>query len=74
MALEDGWDLAEQLCKHESLEAALTAYDALSMPRAKTTLRMSHFVIEVAHSQGWRLMLYTLLFRILNRLLPYYFR
>jgi 2-polyprenyl-6-methoxyphenol hydroxylase-like FAD-dependent oxidoreductase len=74
MALEDGWDLAEQLCKHESLEAALAAYDALSMPRARKSLRMSHFMIRVAHSQGWWLVLYTVLFRILDRFLDFFAR
>ena len=37
MALMDGWDLAEQLCKAETLVAAVETYDELSMPQSKIT-------------------------------------
>jgi 2-polyprenyl-6-methoxyphenol hydroxylase-like FAD-dependent oxidoreductase len=55
MALMDGWELAEQLCKSHSLMAALMAYDASSMPRSKSAIQMSRRTISMAHAQGWRL-------------------
>jgi 2-polyprenyl-6-methoxyphenol hydroxylase-like FAD-dependent oxidoreductase len=35
MALMDGWELANELCKSNSLLAAVTAYDLFSLPRFK---------------------------------------
>lgn len=69
MALMDGWDLAEQLCKSGSLVAALSAYDSSSMPRSRSAIRMSHWSIDMAHAQGWRLVLYVLFLRIMKFLL-----
>jgi 2-polyprenyl-6-methoxyphenol hydroxylase-like FAD-dependent oxidoreductase len=66
MALMDGWELAEQLCKPGSLHAALTAYDSSSMPRSKSAIRMSHRTITMAHAQGWRLAFYMVLLRIMK--------
>ncbi|OCL05375.1 FAD/NAD(P)-binding domain-containing protein, partial [Glonium stellatum] len=66
LAMMDGWDLAEQLCKSSSLHAALTSYDKLSVPRAKSTVKTSHVTIAVAHSQGWKLFFYVLLLRLLR--------
>ena len=67
LALMDGWDLAEQLSKSESLSKALSEYDALSMPRSKAVVRFSHWSISLAHAQGWKLMLYIFACRIINR-------
>ena len=53
LALMDGLDLAEQLCKASSFEEAVKAYDKLAIPRSKQVIRMSHFTISVAHSTGW---------------------
>lgn len=69
MALMDGWDLAEQLCTHKSLSAALSAYDALSMPRAKSSLRFSHWTIGLAHCGGWMLFFFTWLLKLMDRFL-----
>jgi 2-polyprenyl-6-methoxyphenol hydroxylase-like FAD-dependent oxidoreductase len=66
MALMDGVELAEKICEAESLEAALTAYDALSMPRSRSAVRFSHFSIDLAHARGWKLRFYILLMRILQ--------
>ena len=63
MALMDGVELAEQMCKSDSLQAALVAYDASSMPRCKSAVRISHWVISVAHAQGWKLTMYSFLLR-----------
>jgi 2-polyprenyl-6-methoxyphenol hydroxylase-like FAD-dependent oxidoreductase len=67
MALMDGWDLAEQLSKHDSLSSALADYDALSMPRSKAVVRSSHWAIGLAHAQGWKLILYIFVCRLINR-------
>lgn len=64
LALMDAWELAEQLCKCESLSSALTAYDVLAMPRAKTVVKFSHWAIGLAHSGGWKLKVYIWLARI----------
>jgi 2-polyprenyl-6-methoxyphenol hydroxylase-like FAD-dependent oxidoreductase len=53
LALSDGWDMAEQLAKHEKLEDALKAYDQSSIPRAKGVLRFSHFIMKFGHGNGW---------------------
>lgn len=66
MALMDGWELAEHICKSSSLSAALAAYDASSMPRSKSAVRMSHWTIALAHAQGWKLILYTFLLRLIK--------
>jgi 2-polyprenyl-6-methoxyphenol hydroxylase-like FAD-dependent oxidoreductase len=59
MALVDGWELAEQLCRCDSLQAAVAAYDSLSVPRSKRVLRFSHWTIWILHSKGWRYVLWT---------------
>ena len=61
MALMDGFDLAEQLCKARTLVAAVEAYDELSMPRSKTAVWMSQGSILLAHATGWKLRMYLLL-------------
>lgn len=67
MALMDGWALAEQLCKHNTLTAALASYDAESLPRSRSVLKMSHRTIAMTHWTGWKLFMLTLVFKILNR-------
>ncbi|KAL2220281.1 hypothetical protein M432DRAFT_311876 [Thermoascus aurantiacus ATCC 26904] len=64
MALLDGWELAEQLCRPGPLDAALRAYDAKSVPRSKAAIRSSRWTISMLHATGWKLFLYTLLFRV----------
>lgn len=66
MALMDGVELAEQICQAESLDSALTGYDTSSTPRSKSAIRMSHWVIAMAHAQGWKLTLYIFLLRIIR--------
>ncbi|KAL7821767.1 FAD/NAD(P)-binding domain-containing protein [Trichoderma gracile] len=58
LALADGWELANQLCKHRSLEEAVKAYDEVSVPRAAQSLKRSRRVIKTAHSTGWRYYLF----------------
>jgi 2-polyprenyl-6-methoxyphenol hydroxylase-like FAD-dependent oxidoreductase len=71
LALSDGWDLAEQLCKHQKLEDALKAYDKLSISRAKSVLRLSHFTIKYAHAKGWWVWILVFGFKILFKLLMF---
>ncbi|KAH8658426.1 putative monooxygenase [Xylariales sp. PMI_506] len=52
MALADGWDLAEQICKGASLDAAITAYDSISIPRVQGAMSFTHERIRFGHSTG----------------------
>ncbi|KND93843.1 hypothetical protein TOPH_01927 [Tolypocladium ophioglossoides CBS 100239] len=54
LALSDGWDLAEQLCRGSSLVEAVAAYDQISEPRARKILEGSHKSLRAGHSTGWR--------------------
>ncbi|KAM4055908.1 FAD binding domain-containing protein [Hirsutella rhossiliensis] len=60
LALADGWDLAEQLCRAKggSLAEAVAAYDALSGPRANRVLAASRRTMRAAHGAGWWAWLY----------------
>ena len=69
LALMDGWELAEQLCKCGTLPEALASYDALNLPRAKSVVRFSHWAIAFAHFTGWKLTLCIWTAKIINRLL-----
>ena len=71
LALSDGWDLAEQLVKNERLEAALKAYDELSIPRAKKILKFSHFTIRFGHAKGWWTWVLVVGFKILFGLMMF---
>lgn len=66
LAMMDAWDLADCLCESSSLEAMLKDYDCRSVSRAKSTVKMSHAVICVAHATGWRWWLYSSLLRVLG--------
>ncbi|WEW57688.1 hypothetical protein PRK78_003155 [Emydomyces testavorans] len=55
MALLDGWDLAEQLCQSQSLEAAVEAYDKASITRSQNAITASHWAISMAHATGIKL-------------------
>ncbi|KAH8655723.1 hypothetical protein BX600DRAFT_470208 [Xylariales sp. PMI_506] len=52
MALKDAWDLAQHLCQNTSLDAAISAYDALSMQRMQAPLGLTHERIRFGHSTG----------------------
>lgn len=53
LAMKDGWDLADRICASETLVDALGAYDAISVPRAKKVLDMSHGRIKDMHTVGF---------------------
>lgn len=61
LAMKDGWDLAEQMCRAENLGEAMKAYDAISIPRAKKVLDTSHGRIRDMHLVGIRFYLWRLL-------------
>lgn len=65
----DGWDLAEQLCKHESIEKAMKSFDELKMPRAKKVLKLSHWNIYYVYLKGWRVTFWAFIMGILVRVL-----
>jgi 2-polyprenyl-6-methoxyphenol hydroxylase-like FAD-dependent oxidoreductase len=65
MALMDGWELASQLSKPQSMSAAVSAYDKLSMPRSQSALAVSHWSISMAHATGWKLFLYKLFMKLI---------
>ncbi|KAK5457130.1 hypothetical protein LTS15_004911 [Exophiala xenobiotica] len=50
LALNDGWDLAEQICKNASIEAAVAVYDKLSVARFEKPFKFSHERIRFGHS------------------------
>jgi 2-polyprenyl-6-methoxyphenol hydroxylase-like FAD-dependent oxidoreductase len=52
LALKDGWDLAEQICRNPSLDAAVAAYDQLSFPRLEHVYKFSHTRLGFGHSTG----------------------
>src|SRR5256885_2833442 len=62
MALMDGVDLVEHICMSESFDSALTKYDSSSITRSKSAIRISHWVISMAHAQGCKLAFYVLFF------------
>jgi len=66
LAMMDAWDLAEQLCKNDTLEDGLKAFDELMIPRAKSVIQFSHRTIGLAHATGWRLFLYTWVIKLMN--------
>ncbi|KAK9427667.1 hypothetical protein V1505DRAFT_379388 [Lipomyces doorenjongii] len=58
LALKDGWDLAEQICRIVSMEAAVASYDKLSVRRAEHTIKHSHERIGFGHSTGFKWKVY----------------
>ncbi|KAI0400086.1 putative monooxygenase [Xylaria palmicola] len=64
LALKDGWDLAEQLCRSSSLDRAVLAYDKRSVPRAIATLKSSHWRIKVGHATGLWYWMYRVFFTL----------
>ncbi|KAK3385157.1 hypothetical protein B0H63DRAFT_179947 [Podospora didyma] len=52
LALKDGCDLAETLCRATSLQSAVLDYDQVSYPRAVATLKSSHSRIGMGHCTG----------------------
>lgn len=64
LALSDGWDLAEQLCKGASLREAVAAYDKLAVPRATQILKGSRSRLKQGHSTGPRYWMFWLMLMV----------
>jgi 2-polyprenyl-6-methoxyphenol hydroxylase-like FAD-dependent oxidoreductase len=58
LALKDGWDLAEQICKTPSLGDAVKAYDTISVPRAVKVLESSRWRINMGHGTGLKFLFF----------------
>jgi 2-polyprenyl-6-methoxyphenol hydroxylase-like FAD-dependent oxidoreductase len=58
LALKDGWDLAEQICHSNSLDAAMASFDRLSIPRFQHKFDFSHERINFGHSTGKKWIFY----------------
>ena len=58
LALADGWDLADVLCRADDLETAVGWYDDKSVPRAENVLKRSRKMLRMGHSEGLRLWLF----------------
>jgi hypothetical protein len=56
LALQDAWELAKQLVDggHSSAQAAISQYMGEGSQRSVDAIERSHRVISVAHSQGWK--------------------
>ncbi|KAJ5901273.1 hypothetical protein N7504_007266 [Penicillium tannophilum] len=52
LALKDGWDLAEQICRNASMNAAISSYDRLSIARFEPVFNFSHERIGFGHCTG----------------------
>ena len=59
-------DLADNLITCGSLDAAVKAYDTISMPRAISTVKFSRWSIDLAHATGWRLTTYRLFLKMVS--------
>lgn len=66
MALMDGWDLAGQLIKGETMASAVEKYDGQSIPRSTATVKQSHWSISMFHATGLKLFFYRLMLRVLG--------
>ena len=66
MALLDGWGLAEQLIKGETMATAIERYDRESIPRSAATVKQSHWSISMLHATGVKLFLYRLMLRVVG--------
>lgn len=65
LALNDGWDLAEQLCKQgTTLRQAVKEYDAVSVPRAAKIIKASRRRLQMGHSTGFRLWIFYLMLAV----------
>lgn len=54
LALKDGWDLAEQICCHTSMKAAVASYDAISIPRFNHPFTFQNERVQFGHADGWK--------------------
>ncbi|KAJ6134560.1 hypothetical protein N7523_000882 [Penicillium sp. IBT 18751x] len=58
LALKDGWDLAEQICRNTSMQDATATYDRISISRLEPLFNFSHERIGFGHCTGKKWMFY----------------
>ncbi|RAO66814.1 uncharacterized protein BHQ10_002826 [Talaromyces amestolkiae] len=58
LALKDGWDLAEQICRNASMDAAVASYDRISIARFDPVFKFSHERIGFGHATGKKWLFY----------------
>ena len=66
MALLDGWELAEQLIRDETMTTAVENFDDRSIPRSTATLNQSHWAISTLHASGLKLLAYRLMLKLVG--------
>ena len=66
MALMDGWELAECLCRVEGVEGAVAEFERAFVPRTRKTLEMSRWSIDVAHARGVKLWVYRMVLGVVR--------
>jgi 2-polyprenyl-6-methoxyphenol hydroxylase-like FAD-dependent oxidoreductase len=68
LALADAWDLATKLRESSSFSEAVLQFDAVAIPRAKSVINQSHFLVSAIHSRGWKFWIFTWVMRGVNLL------
>lgn len=58
LALKDGWDLAEQICRNASMDVAAASYDRISIARFEPVFSFSHERIGFGHCTGKKWLFY----------------
>ncbi|KAJ5166967.1 monooxygenase [Penicillium canariense] len=58
LALKDGWDLAEQICRNATMESTVVSYDKSSIPRFENVYKFSHTRLGFGHSTGLKWIFY----------------
>lgn len=73
-ALEDAWDLAQELVNggHSNAQQAISKFAEQAAPRAAKAIKNSHILIAAAHSDGITKQLFVLVLKIVGGLLRGY--
>jgi len=68
MALQDAWELAQQLVNadHSSLQPTISQYAVEGAPRSTAAIEQSRRTIAMAHCEGWRRLLLVAALRIVG--------
>lgn len=74
LALKDGYDLADCLYTHTSIEKAVEVYDQRSLPRALASLRISRESITVVHSSGFAWVFYQSLLLLFGSIISIWYK
>ena len=71
MALQDAWELAQQLVDggHSSAQAAISQYAERGAQRSADAISRSRRIIALIHSEGWRKLLFVSVLTVLGAFL-----